>query len=81
VVARHDGLRCWRGEQAAALVELVGAMAIGEKAVVADAMEAVGKAMRQEAATFPIESPLADIEIGVSAASMWCTIVPPQQSP
>jgi len=45
-----DGPRRGRGEQAPAEVELGGAMAIGEEAVVADAMEAVGEGMQQEAA-------------------------------
>ena len=47
---RMARLRCRCGEQPAAQRELGGAMAVGEEAVVADAMEAVGQGVQQEAA-------------------------------
>ena len=45
-----NGARRRRGEQTSADVELGDAMAIGEKAVVADAVKAFGQSMQQEAA-------------------------------
>ena len=46
----RDRLRRRRGEQASASGELGGAMAIGEKAIVANAMEGVGQRVQQEPA-------------------------------
>jgi len=43
-------IQLWFGQQPAALVEPGGAMAVGEEAVVADAMEAVRQRVKQEAA-------------------------------
>ena len=48
--ARRAGLRSRRREQLAAERELGGPVAVGEEAVVADAMEAVRQGVQQEAA-------------------------------
>jgi len=45
-----DGARRRRGEQTSAEIELGDAVAIGEKAVVADAVKAFGQSMQQESA-------------------------------
>ena len=48
--ARRRFVGWWRGEQVAAQRQLGGAMAVGEEADMADAVEAVGQGVQQEAA-------------------------------
>ena len=48
--ASGSRLFCCGCQQSAAQVELGGAMAVGEEAIVADAMEAVGQGVQEEAA-------------------------------
>src|SRR6185312_14846728 len=59
--------RGWRVEQLAAERQLVGAVTVGEEAVVTDAMEAVRQGVQQEAADELIDAEAHDLRLAVVA--------------